>query len=624
MSFSESITSGSGDSLNFVLPSGPSISDIEMLSDGRTIKLELGEPLDFGINYSLSILAIQDCEGNEMPTTTLLFGLGRQPGFGEVIISEILADPTPPISLPEAEFIELFNPTSDWLSLGSLSLAVGGEVLPLPFGQLGPGSYVVLTSTNHQALFVSPGSVIGVPSFPALKNDGDHLALQSAGEIIHQVRFEPSLFKEVVKKDGGWSLEIIDPLQPCAGVENWTGSIAAEGGTPGAPNSVLASLGSGQPARVESAIATSDTTVLIALSKQVLLYHLPLELSISPAGNMAAFSFPPGPADTLHLLLQARLQPNTVYTLTLHGLADCNGNLTTGEAATTTFVLPSPADSLDIVINEVLFNPRSGGVDFVEVYNATPNKYIDVNGWLVGNADPATGEEKDFKGIAIIPKLLGPGAFGVLTSNPALLKADYPSGREQSFMEVALPTYPNEEGVVTIRNQFGETIDRFQYHEDLHSAWLKEVKGVSLERRSATTPTGQRENWTSATASVGFATPGYKNSVSYETLASEADIKAEPRAFIPGDPQSPSVTFSFGSALSNAVIDATIYDIGGRKVKTLVSGYTISEGGFFHWEGTSDQGEAVRVGVYIVQIEFFNTAGQKQVLRTTVAVGGRF
>ncbi len=41
----------------------------------------------------------------------------KKPNRGDVIINEIHIDPSPPIHLPEAEYIELFNPSSSDIEL---------------------------------------------------------------------------------------------------------------------------------------------------------------------------------------------------------------------------------------------------------------------------------------------------------------------------------------------------------------------------------------------------------------------------------------------------------------------------------------------------------------------------
>ena len=64
---------------------------------------------------------ISDCWGNTTDTLLTLLHY-PSPQFGEVVINEILADPTPVLHGPSAEFIELLNTSNHILSLHSCSL----------------------------------------------------------------------------------------------------------------------------------------------------------------------------------------------------------------------------------------------------------------------------------------------------------------------------------------------------------------------------------------------------------------------------------------------------------------------------------------------------------------------
>jgi hypothetical protein len=119
----------------------------------------------------------------------------------------------------------------------------------------------------------------------------------------------------------------------------------------------------------------------------------------------------------LLLDLSTPLQVSQAYTLTTTGnLLDCAGNAIQQEFKTVSFGLPEPAAELDLVINEVLFNPKSFGVDFVEVYNQS-EKYINLKGWSIGNyenelpVNTQTISNDDF--------LIGPGVHLAFTTDPA-------------------------------------------------------------------------------------------------------------------------------------------------------------------------------------------------------------
>ena len=78
------------------------------------------------------------------------------------------------------------------------------------------------------------GVTIGLSNFPSLNNDADIISLYSAeGILIHSVGYTSEWFQNLSKSDGGWSLEMIDPGNPCAAFSNWRASENILGGTPG-------------------------------------------------------------------------------------------------------------------------------------------------------------------------------------------------------------------------------------------------------------------------------------------------------------------------------------------------------------------------------------------------------
>ncbi|MEQ8531470.1 MAG: lamin tail domain-containing protein, partial [Imperialibacter sp.] len=511
--------------------------------------------------------------------------------FGELIISEVMPDPDPTQGLPEAEYIEIFNATSEWVSYNGVRLIVGEKQAAFPKGAIAPNSFLILCSSGNQPRLKEFGATLVITSIPSLKNDGDKISLFIGDHLLHSMQYDDGLFTENSKKDGGWSLEIIDVNLPCAGEENWIASANQSGGTPGQINSVNNTLGDGMPPSLLEAIPVTDSTLLARLSEQVIIDSDKLEISITPSlGNLTV------QADFLTnsftIQHQESIRPGTFYTVSLSGLVDCLGNISTTEQLSASFILPSPSDSLDVVINEVLFNPRSGGVDFVELYNRS-DKYLDIKGWEVGNITTATGEPNDFNTITTSNHLLTPGDFLVLTESPTILKADYPSGKEETFFEADLPTYPNTEGGVIIRNVDGQVLDWFNYNENLHSPFLEDVKGVALERVSAEHETNDPENWESGVSTTGFATPGYKNASQRAGQIAIGKVSAQPEAFIPGDGLNGFTEITFDSSLINARIDVNIYDMGGRKIKTLTQGQIVADGSFFRWDGSTDMGEMV-------------------------------
>ncbi len=290
--------------------------------------------------------------------------------------------------------------------------------------------------------------------------------------------------------------------------------------------------------------------------------------------------------------------------------------------SSTTFTLPEDADSLDVVINEVLFNPRPGGVDFVELFNRS-DKYINLKNWSIGNF-----EEDSITNSKVITEknlLLPPTSYLVLTEDPVILKADYPMSNEARFITTDLPSLPNENGTVSIVNQSNNLIDAFEYDENFHLSLLDNFDGISLERVSAEKQTQSQDNWKSAASTAGFATPGIQNSQQISIQSGAEVITISPRVIVPdNDGMADFATINFNFDSGNNIATVSVFDALGRPVKRLLENASIPANGFITWDGTNDRLQKVRIGSYIIHFEVFDAGGNVSSFKDRIVVGSRF
>ncbi|MFD1771747.1 hypothetical protein [Sphingobacterium suaedae] len=83
--------------------------------------------------------------------------------------------------------------------------------------------------------------------------------------------------------------------------------------------------------------------------------------------------------DTLRLYVDRPLEADQSYDLQIRNLLYCNNP----QDIDLPLFRPSPSTFNDIVINEILFNPPTGGVDFVELFNRSSKTSIFSTGDLV-------------------------------------------------------------------------------------------------------------------------------------------------------------------------------------------------------------------------------------------------
>jgi hypothetical protein len=314
--------------------------------------------------------------------------------------------------------------------------------------------------------------------------------------------------------------------------------------------------------------------------------------------------------DQIKLAFAGSFESGVIYTVTVSDVADCSGN-TVGVMNTALFGLPEPADSFDIVINEILFNPYSDCFDFVEIYNRS-DKIIDLSDLIIAEMqvdDSVNIEESSF----MVPsgRLCFPGDYIVLSESASNIITTYLATDNGNFLEPsAMPNYPDAEGIVSIFDQGFRLIDQLHYTDDWHYDLLTDENGVSLERVNYEKHTQIESNWHSAATDVGYATPGEQNSVFGEITAS-GDISLEYEVFSPdGDGYHDLLLIAYTTAADGYTGSFRIFDAQGRDVKELTNNELLSREGFLTWDGVDDDSRAAPMGIYILYAEFFNLNGQ--------------
>jgi hypothetical protein len=541
----------------------------------------------------------------------------------DVVIDEIMADPTPQVGLPNNEWLELKNTTAAPINLQNWRIGdATGQSGPLPNFTLQPDSFVIVCTGSAVAAMSAFGTTISVTSFPSLDNDGDQLFLRAAnGRTIHAVSYSLSWYQNEVKKDGGWTLEMIDPKSPCAGSSNWKASVSTTGGTPGKKNSIDAVNTDAAAPQLKRAYTTDNTTI-------VLVYDEPVDsLSGATLGNysidggltlLSATSLAPL-FNTVQLKTTTPLLPNTVYTITATNIKDCKNN-NIGAANKAKVGLPVDAAAGEWIINEILFNPRSNAFDYVEFYNNS-NKIFDASKLYIANRN-STGVISSIKVLSAVPFYVFPGDHIVETEDADNLAMQYLVKNPDNVLIISSPpSFSDDEGTVVALNFQGNVVDEVKYKDDWHFKLIDDDEGVSLERIDPAGPSQNETNWHSAASTAGYGTPTYKNSQYKLVNAINADIQIIPKVFSPdNDGRDDIATVQYAVTEPGYIANVTIFDGAGRPVRNLVRNGTLGLTGYWNWDGLDDKGNKLPVGTYIIYTEIFNLQGKKEKFKNTVVL----
>ncbi len=541
--------------------------------------------------------------------------------WGDVVFNEVMADPNPPVDF-DREYLELYNRSGQMWDLEGWVLHVNDRVYTLSGTHLEAGT------------LLSPGSFAVLHSV-TLPNNGATLALFTpTGEVVHAARYRIPWDGEAWKKEGGWSLESPDTDQICTISDLWEFSGDPAGGTPGMVNSnsrrvedveppVLLYSGFADPADAElgreqegdraweqGGGRSGDQAGLLRIffSEPVVMDPEELGLVVMQPGNVLPLEacFPGPLTDILELRFPADLQERLHFNVDIPRVRDCSGNESRGLQAKAGRVSEPAFGS--VLINEIMFDPEEGKPEYIELTKAG-QQYYDLRELAI-HVTERGGMPDDPVPLSDHSRLMVPGTFLVLSACTEQLREAYRLERSGLWAEVeGLKAMNNHQGTLFLTDRAGNVVDRVDYGEEMHAAILSDTRGISLERISEERSGSDPDNWHSAAAIAGYATPGRINSQAMTATESDLLFQVEPQVFSPdNDGYEDLLEILVSNGSQGWVLSLWITDLQGHLLRRLANNHLCGPQARYTWDGTREDGGMLLPGIYVIHATGYHPA----------------
>lgn len=505
LSFDEEIDEESVSATNFSMDNGIGQATSATLQEGdaRKIVLQFAGSFTSGTTYTLTYGGISDGEGNTATaaTTQMTF---VEAGTGSVVINEIMADPTPVVGLPESEYIELYNNSPDAINLEGWTLKIGTTSKTLDAYMLYPSEYVVICRTGNDTLFYDITNILPLSlSATALTNGGTTITLYNEFmSEVDKITYSSAWYRNAGKKDGGWSLERIDPNNRCEQSTNWRASENENGGTPGVQNSIFGpNVDETAPSIMDLSI-NSANELHLTFSETIDTTTLSLDnfLLDNDYGNPVYAGMDANNPNLLVLMFGVSFEQNRIYNLTVENITDLCGNVMERQTVQFSTV---PVAFNTIVVSEIMSKPSPvvglPDAKYVEIYNRSDNA-VSLSGWKI-----ALGSTTK----ALPSVIIGAQSYLVLTAaDNAFLFEDF----ENVVGVDGFPSFAQGGTTISLSDKNGNIVHTLTFSSSWHDDNFKAQGGYSLEMVDLNNPCEGAANWRSTLNNRG-GTPGTQNSV---------------------------------------------------------------------------------------------------------------
>lgn len=263
----------------------------------------------------------------------------------------------------------------------------------------------------------------------------------------------------------------------------------------------------------------------------------------------------------------------------------------------------------EFIFNELLPNPFADGSEYIELYNRS-DRALPLSGLSVA-VRKNDGTFSTRYPLSSVTATIEPEGYALLTKNLAGVTDFYTIRQSSSLFEVPkLPILANTSStLVLFRTEDGTVIDEVSYSSKWHASSIKDQKGIALERIDPEKDTQLPTNWTSASASSGYGTPGYQNSQSYQLPPDDTE---HPTGIdVPQwDNETNLYTIRYYLDQPGYNCRAFVFNTAGQRVAEIANHELLGLTGQLTWDGSSLAGKHLRTGVYIFYAEVYHINGQ--------------
>ena len=451
------------------------------------------------------------------------------PVDGQVVVSEVMFDPSG--SELYDEFIEIQNVGDKAVDLSGWRVGDGediDEILPRDGGRvLRPGAFGLVLDSGYfkhsktydplpeEALILTvEDATLGREGLSNSRPE-QVLLISASGDTVAAMTYR-------VGNLPGHSEEKVDPEGGDA-PENWSDA-RFEGGTPGRVNSVS------RKADDLALAVSSDTPVFLRAGAQgeVDLKVTNRGLKVAPEFRVEVFreglpevwekaggELAPGDSAGVTYPVEGVEPGRHFYRARLITAADqdSSNNRVSWEVV-------AGAMAGQAAINEVMFAPRKGGSEWIELLNRS-EQVLDLSGWQVQDSRPGAADVFS-KGSLKVP----PGGYVVIVEDVEAFRGRYPGVLSPVVAPAGWPRLNDGGDAVVAKDATGAVVDSVVYGRQEGSA-----PGRSLERIDPAGGSTDAQNWLLSTEGTG-ATPGRANSVSVQGDTVRVVLMALPNPFV--------------------------------------------------------------------------------------------